>query len=176
MNTAGIHTADARGITFDAPVPKGRHGSGSRADPTPDAAVHAGRARLATDEAKRLYQTRASTAERVHADARTHRALTTIPVRGLPTIHTSVLGIALAHNMMRALAIIPHLMTQAIQPSAAAHATRPAGSPIATLIDGTRPDRRVTIRCRPILQALQACQRPRGSPQGLRYVWFRNAL
>jgi transposase len=110
VSTAGITTADALGITFYAPVPK-KNGPGSGADPTPHPAVHAWRARMATDHAKTLYKTRAATAERINADARTHRALTTIPVRGLPKLQTWILWIALAHNVMRTMAIIPHLMT-----------------------------------------------------------------
>ena len=110
VSTAGITTADALGMTFYAPVPK-RNGPGSGADPTSDPAVQAWRTRMATDHAKTLYKTRAATAERINADARTHRALTTIPVRGLPKLQTWVLWIALAHNVMRTMAIIPHLMT-----------------------------------------------------------------
>lgn len=110
VSTAGITTADALGITFYAPVPK-TNGPGSGADPTPHSAVHAWRARMATDHAKTLYKTRAATAERINADARTHRALTTVPVRGLPKLQTWALWIALAHNVMRTMAIIPHLMT-----------------------------------------------------------------
>lgn len=110
VNTASIETTAAQGIIFYAPVPKGNHGPGSGATP-PDPAIAAWRTRMATDDAKALYKTRAATAERINADSRTHRALTCIPVRGLTKIHTWVLWIALAHNVMRAMAIIPHLMT-----------------------------------------------------------------
>ena len=110
VTTASIRTTEADAITFYAPVPTGRHAPGGGADP-PDPAVLAWRTRMATDAAKTLYKTRAATAERINADTRTHRGLTTIPVRGLPKIHTWVIWIALAHNMMRAMAIIPHLMT-----------------------------------------------------------------
>lgn len=105
VNTANIDATAAEGITFYAPVPNGAHG------PATGAAVQAWRARMASDEAKTIYKTRAATAERINADARTHRSLTRIPVRGLPKIHTWVLWIALAHNVMRTMAIIPHLMT-----------------------------------------------------------------
>ncbi len=109
VNTTSLVTAAARAITVYAPVPKGHHGPGS--GPDPDPAVLAWRARMATDDAKALYKTRASTAERINADTRTHRGLTHIPVRGLPKIQTWVLWIALAHNVLRAMAIVPHLMT-----------------------------------------------------------------
>lgn len=109
VNTTSIETTAAHGITFYAPVPKGRHAPGSGAGP-PGAAVQAWRARMATDDAKTLYKTRAATAERINADTRTHRALTTIPVRGLLKIHAWVLWVALAHNLVRTMGIVPHLM------------------------------------------------------------------
>lgn len=109
VNTTSLVTAAARAITVYAPVPKGPHALGS--GPDPDPAILAWRTRMATDEAKALYTTRAATAERINADTRTHRGLTHIPVRGLPKIQTWVLWIALAHNVLRAMAIVPHLMT-----------------------------------------------------------------
>jgi hypothetical protein len=105
VNTANIDATAADGITLYAPVPRGAHG------PATGAAVQAWRARMAAATAQTIYRTRAATAERINADARTHRALTRLPVRGLPKIHTWVLWIALAHNAMRTMAIIPHLMT-----------------------------------------------------------------
>jgi len=109
VTTTSLVTAAARAITVYAPVPKGRHAPGS--GPDPDPAIVAWRTRMATDDAKALYKTRASTAERINADTRTHRGLTHLPIRGLPKIQTWVLWIALAHNVLRAMAIVPHLMT-----------------------------------------------------------------
>ena len=81
--------------------------------PTPgdSAAVIAWRARMTTDEAKAIYKARAATAEWVNADARTHRTLGRVLVRGLTNVHTWALWGALAHNMMRTMGIVPHLMT-----------------------------------------------------------------
>jgi hypothetical protein len=109
VNTASLITAAARAVTVYAPVPKGSHAPGS--GPDPDPAIVAWRTRMATDDAKALYKTRAATAERINADTRTHRGLTHIPVRGLLKIQTWVLWIALAHNVLRAMAIVPSLMT-----------------------------------------------------------------
>jgi transposase len=109
VNTASLVTAAARAVTVYAPVPKGSHAPGS--GPDPDPAIVAWRTRMATDDAKALYKTRAATAERINADTRTHRGLTHIPVRGLLKIQTWVLWIALAHNVLRAMAIVPSLMT-----------------------------------------------------------------
>jgi hypothetical protein len=66
---------------------------------------------MGTPEAQQLYHQRAATAEWVHADARTHRTLDRIPVRGLRKVHSWALWIALAHNMLRMMDIVPHLMT-----------------------------------------------------------------
>jgi hypothetical protein len=107
----GITAAAAQDITVYAPVPKPK---GDRdpatACPGDSPAVVAWRARMATDEAKAIYKARAATAEWVNADTRTHRTLGPLLVRGLGKVHTWVLWIALAHNMMRTMDIVPHLM------------------------------------------------------------------
>src|SRR6266566_5589368 len=106
-----ITDATAHGVTIYAPVPKPR-GDRDPAAPCPgdSAAVVAWRARMATDAAKAVYKARAATAEWVNADARTHRTLGPLLVRGLGKVHTWVLWIALAHNMMRTMGIVPHRM------------------------------------------------------------------
>jgi hypothetical protein len=107
-----ITAAAAQAVTIYAP-PLQR--SGRRA---PDQAVRgdtpavaASRQRMATDEAKQIYTLRSATAEWVNADARAHRTLTQIAVRGLTKVHAWALWVALAHNMIRTMAIVPHLMT-----------------------------------------------------------------
>ncbi len=106
-----ITAAAAQGVTLYAPVPKPQ---GDRDPATAcrgdSPAVMAWRARMATDEAKAVYRARAATAEWVNADARTHRTLGPLLVRGVQKVHTWVLWIALAHNMIRAMGIVPHLM------------------------------------------------------------------
>jgi transposase len=113
VNKEAFTTAAADGTTVYAPL--FRRGSRTRdlAAPVPgdSPAVHAWRARMMTDEGKRLYHDRGATAEWVNADARTHRVLDRIPVRGLQKIHTWVLWVALAHNLMRTMEVAPHLMT-----------------------------------------------------------------
>jgi hypothetical protein len=66
---------------------------------------------MATAEAKTIYKARAATAEWVNADARTHRTLGRVLVRGLAKVHTWALWGALAHNMLRTMQIVPHQMT-----------------------------------------------------------------
>ena len=106
-----ITDATAHGVTVYAPVPKPR-GDRDPAAPCPgdSPAVVAWRARMATAEAKAVYKARAATAEWVNADARTHRTLGPLLVRGLEKVHTWILWIAVAHNMMRTMGIVPHQM------------------------------------------------------------------
>ena len=73
-----------------------------RADDSP--AVAEWRQRMATDEAKTIYRQRASTAECVNALAR-NRGLQRFLVRGLRKVKAVVLLYALAHNLMRAVAL-----------------------------------------------------------------------
>ena len=95
-----------RGCTVYAPVPKPK-------DPTRDRyqaragdsdAVAAWRARMATAEAQTIYKERAATAECVNALAR-NRGLRQFLVRGLPKVKAVLLWFALAHNLMRSVAL-----------------------------------------------------------------------
>ena len=109
---AAIDETTARGVRVLAPVPR-RPGS---EDPVPvqrtdSPAVAAWRARMQTDEAKQQYRYRGAIAERINADARTHRTLGRVLVRGLPKVQAFVLWVALAHNLMRSMDLVPHLMT-----------------------------------------------------------------
>jgi len=106
-----ITQAAAAGVTIYAPVqkPKGDRDPAA-ACPGDSPAVVAWRARMATDEAKAIYKARAATAEWVNADTRTHRTLGPLLVRGVDKVQACVLWIAVAHNMMRAMGIVPHLM------------------------------------------------------------------
>jgi len=107
-----ITRADDRGVTVYAP-PATRKGD---VDPTTpcrgdSAADHAWRVRMRTDEAKAIYRERAATAEWTNADARTHRTLDRFLVRGLTKTTACVLWVALAHNLLRTMEVVPHLMT-----------------------------------------------------------------
>ena len=107
----GIDGVTDRGVELLAPVPRQRGST----DPVPvratdSPAVAAWRTRMQTDAATQAYRQRAAIAERVHADARTHRTLGRLLVRGLPKVHSWVLWVALAHNAVRTMGIVPHLM------------------------------------------------------------------
>ena len=111
MHTA-IDEATAREVCLLAPVP---HQRGSE-EPVPvqrtdSPAVAAWRARMQTDEAKQQYRHRGAIAERINADTRTHRTLARILVRGLPKVQAWARWVALAHNLMRSMELVPHLMT-----------------------------------------------------------------
>jgi len=72
-------------------------------------AVGAWRERLGTAKAKEVYEERAATAECVNAQAR-ERGLTRLRVRGTAKVRSVLLLHALAHNLMRTLALAPHLL------------------------------------------------------------------
>lgn len=106
-----ITAAAALGVAVYAPLATRSGGPTATPRRYDSPAVREWRTRMATDEAKQIYTARAATAEWVNADARTHRTLTAIPVRGSRKVHTWALWIALAHNMVRLMEIVPHLMT-----------------------------------------------------------------
>lgn len=112
-----------------APVPrpkasKGQDGDeppalGSEFEPKPgdSEAVAQWRARMATDTAREIYKDRAATAECVNAQAR-NRGLLRMPVRGLAKVRCVVRLYALAHNLMRMVALAPQLVGLGITPPA----------------------------------------------------------
>lgn len=102
-----------------APVPEPRakkddEGNGVGQDkhqPKPDdsPAVAKWRQRMGSDEAKELYKLRAATAECVNAQAR-NRGMQRMPVRGRAKVRCVALLFALAHNLMRTVALVPALL------------------------------------------------------------------
>lgn len=115
-----------------APVPEARPKKDAQGnereqdkhEPKPDdsPAVAQWRQRMATPEAKALYKLRAATAECVNAQAR-NRGLQRMPVRSLGKMRCVVLLFALAHNLMRTLALAPQLLGLGPTPSAATAGT-----------------------------------------------------
>jgi transposase len=95
------------GTTAYLPVQKPRRGfprDPHLPRPRDSAAVAAWRIRMGTPEAKEIYPERAATAECVNAIAR-NRGLTAFRVRGLARARAVVLWFALAHNLLRAVAL-----------------------------------------------------------------------
>lgn len=94
------------GTTVYAPVMKSKDPNRDAHEPRDDdsPAVAEWRRRMATEAAKEIYKERASTAECVNAQAR-NRGLQRFLVRGLPKVRAVGLWYALAHNLMRALAL-----------------------------------------------------------------------
>lgn len=108
----GITHVTARGVTVYSPVPKARGVTDPTARcPHDSDAVAAWRRRMATDEAQQQYRSRGAIAERLNADAHTHRTLGRFLVRGLPKVQVCALWVALAQNVMRSMELVPHLMT-----------------------------------------------------------------
>jgi|APFre7841882724_1041349.scaffolds.fasta_scaffold43429_2 transposase len=111
VSLEAVTAAAACGTWLYMPVPKGPQALGAGVSGARDPAVAAWRARMATPLAPQVYRARAATAERLNADVRTHRGLGPLLVRGLRKVHMVALWVGLAQNVMRAMAIVPHLMT-----------------------------------------------------------------
>ena len=103
-----IDAAAAQDVTVFAPVPKPRNGDTRDPHVARDgdsAAVAAWRTRMGTEDAKQIYKQRAATAETVNADAKTHRGLDHLPVRGLGKALGSATLFALTYNILRVIAL-----------------------------------------------------------------------
>jgi hypothetical protein len=87
--------------------------------PEDSPAVAKWRQRMASDQAKQLYKLRAATAECVNAQAR-NRGLQRMPARGRAKVRCVALLFALAHNLMRTVALVPELLGLGPTPSACA--------------------------------------------------------
>jgi len=96
----------AVGTTVYAPLQKARKEGRDpyQSLPGDSEAIAAWRRRMGTAEAKEIYKQRAATAECVNAISR-NRGLRQFLVRGLQKVRTVVLWFALAHNLMRAVAL-----------------------------------------------------------------------
>lgn len=92
--------------TVYAPVPTPRDASRDRFEPLPSdpEAIRKWRERMGTEQAKAIYKERAATSECVNAIAR-NRGLRHFLVRGLAKAKAVLLWFALAHNLMRAVAL-----------------------------------------------------------------------
>lgn len=103
-----IDAATKKQVTLYAPVPKPRKDQTHdphlpRADDSE--AVAAWRQRMGTDEAKEIYKQRAATAETVNADAKAHRGLDSLAVRGLTHVLGSAALFVLTYDILRLLAL-----------------------------------------------------------------------
>jgi transposase len=103
-------SAPERGTMVYAPVKEEEKKRAAGVDPfasrpRDSTAVAVWRVRMGTEEAKTIYKERAATAECVNAIAR-NRGLYQFRVRGLKKVLAVVLWYALAHNLMRGLALL----------------------------------------------------------------------
>ena len=101
-----IEEVTASGCTVYAPVSKPKDPMRERyaGRPGDSAAVKAWRERMGTVAAQTIYKDRAATAECVNALAR-QRGLQQFLVRGLVKVKAVLLWFALAHNLMRSVAL-----------------------------------------------------------------------
>jgi hypothetical protein len=98
--------ASGCGTTLYAPPTTPRDGARDPYRPLPEdpPAVAAWRIRMGTPEAKAIYRERAAVAELVNAQAR-NRGLRQLPVRGIARARAVLLWFALAHNLLRTVAL-----------------------------------------------------------------------
>lgn len=102
-----LDEAAALGVTMYAPVPKPRKGDPRDPHAPRDCdseAVAAWRVRMASAEAKTIYKARAATSETVNADAKAHRGLDHLAVRGPDKALGSACLFALTYDILRLLA------------------------------------------------------------------------
>jgi transposase len=105
---AAIEAAADTGTTVYGPLPRPRKGQirdphTPRPDDSP--AVAAWRTRMTTDEAKTIYRQRGATAETVNADAKTHRGLDRLRVRGRSPVLASSMLFVLTYNILRVITL-----------------------------------------------------------------------
>ena len=103
------------GVTVYAPVMQPKDPNRDRHQPMPgdSDALAAWRQRMGTDEAKEIYKERAATAECVNAAAR-NRGFRQFLVRGRRKVRAVALWYALAHNLMRTLALCATVPVMAV--------------------------------------------------------------
>jgi hypothetical protein len=103
-----ITALERKGITVYAPTrpPRTTTSGRTEGDPRPDDTpeVAAWRQRMQTDEAKEVYKERAATAECVNAQLRSY-GLRQLLVRGTEKVLSVLLFVAVAHNMLRWIAL-----------------------------------------------------------------------
>jgi hypothetical protein len=96
-----IERAEQAGVKVYAPPQQSRQDLDPyRVRETDSPEIAAWRTRMAGEEAKAIYQERASTSETVNADLRTYRGLGPLLVCGLSKVRCVVLWSALAYNRM----------------------------------------------------------------------------
>lgn len=94
-----IRAATAAGVNVLIAIPERTRNGGANADDDP--AIVAWRARMETDEAKRLYRARASLCELTNAHLRTHHGVDHFLVRGLAKVTCVALLGAIASNLLQ---------------------------------------------------------------------------
>jgi len=102
---AAIEDAAKKGVTVFAPLPSKETDPDSRRRKKEGPGVRAWRERMASPEGREVYKERSGTAECVNAIAR-NRGLRNFLVRGIPKCLSVLTLFALAHNVMRAVALL----------------------------------------------------------------------
>lgn len=97
-----IESAGEENVTIYAPLPKSKKQGVDPHAPKPGDGPHVKdwRRRMGTDEAKAIYQERASTSETTNAECKSYRGLVQMPVRGSTKVLCVALWSALAYNLV----------------------------------------------------------------------------
>lgn len=99
-----LDRAEQQGVTIYMPPkpPRNKDKRGSEFEPCPtdSDAVKRWRQRMGSDQGKAIYKERAATSETINADAKAHRGLDRLNVRGLQKAKCVALWFALAYNIM----------------------------------------------------------------------------
>jgi transposase len=105
MNFAAVEQAAARGVEVFSPPRENRtyHIDPLTPQPNDSAAIADYRRRMGSEQGKKIYQQRASTAETVNADLKTWRGLNRLLLRGTTKVLIVATWSALAYNLMRAI-------------------------------------------------------------------------
>lgn len=104
INLKQIEEMKRSGVEVYAPPKPSRGGRPPKAKDRPEVARW--RARMATEEGKRVYKDRCSSAEWVNAQMRERHGVRQFNVRGLAKVTAVVLLVAIAHNLLRWMAFI----------------------------------------------------------------------
>jgi len=99
-----IERAAHEGVTLYVPPkpPRNKEKRGSEYEPRADDSeeVKRWRQRMGSAQGQAIYKERAATSETVNADAKAHRGLARLTVRGVPKAKCVALWFALAYNLM----------------------------------------------------------------------------
>lgn len=104
INLEQIGEMEGCGVEVYAPPKAGKGGMAAKAKDPPE--IAGWRARMATEEGKRVYKDRCSTAEWVNAQIKERHGVRQFNVRGLARVTSIMLLVVITHNLLRWMALM----------------------------------------------------------------------